>query len=434
MEMGLIYQLLWLFFVYSFIGWLAESTVAIVKNKKYSSRGVLNGPLCIIYGITAIMITVGFQDLASSWVFLFIGTTSISTVIEWITGRLLEKTKHRRWWDYSKKKWNLDGYICLQYSLLWGVLGVIGLKYINPLLLKLYTLFPHSILSIVLWVLVGLTVVDIIGFYTIVVGVSKKLRQVEEIQSKMGAITVKFGNYIANHINRRLERAYPNLKETHEGKEESITFAEGCGFYKLVMLFFIGAFLGDITETIFCRVTTGIWMSRSSVVWGSFSIVWGLAIMLVTALLYNYRNRSDSFLFLMGMVLGGVYEYLCSVFTEVVFGKVFWDYSGFLFNLGGRINLLYCFFWGIAAVVWFKKLYPFLSSRIEKIPVKLGTIITWVLLIFMVCNISVSTLALGRYAEREKKITAEKNWEIWMDEYYDDEVMERIYPNAKTVD
>ena len=87
------------------------------------------------------------------------------------------------------------------------------------------------------------------------------------------------------------------------------------------------------------------------------SIVWGLAIAAVTVLLYRYRQRSDRFLFLMGTVLGGAYEYLCSVFTEIMFGTVFWDYSKIPFNLGGRINLLYCFFWGIAAVVWFKELY-----------------------------------------------------------------------------
>ena len=84
-------------------------------------------------------------------------------------------------------------------------------------------------------------------------------------------------------------------------------------------------------------------MSRSSLVWGPFSIVWGLAIALVTQVLYKYKDRSAFWLFGMGTLLGGAYEYLCSVFTELVFGKVFWDYSWMPFNLGGRINLLYCF-------------------------------------------------------------------------------------------
>ena len=174
-------------------------------------------------------------------------------------------------------------------------------------------------------------------------------------------------------------------------------------------------------------------MSRSSVVWGPFSIVWGLAIAAATAMLYKYRNKSDSFLFWTGTLLGGAYEYLCSVFTEIVFGKVFWDYSKLPFNLGGRINLLYCFFWGIAAVVWLKLIYPRASALIEKIPMVIGKIVTWVLIVFMLCNMAVSGLALIRYDEREKNVAAEAKWQVWMDEHYNDAKMERIYPNAKTV-
>ena len=75
-----------------------------------------------------------------------------------------------------------------------------------------------------------------------------------------------------------------------------------------------GAFLGDIVETIFCRLTAGIWMSRSSFVWGPFSIVWGVALAAATMLLYRYRKYSDRFLFFMGTFLGGAYEYTCSAF------------------------------------------------------------------------------------------------------------------------
>ena len=145
---------------------------------------------------------------------------------------------------------------------------------------------------------------------------------------------------------RRIRKAYPDARQKAAKRPEQDredVFAYGCSFYKIVWLFVIGAFLGDLVETVFCRLTAGVWMSRSSVVWGPFSIVWGLAIAMVTAMLYKYKDRSDGFLFWTGTFLGGAYEYLCSVFTELVFGKVFWDYSWMPFNLGGRINLLYCF-------------------------------------------------------------------------------------------
>lgn len=171
-------------------------------------------------------------------------------------------------------------------------------------------------------------------------------------------------------------------------------------------------------------------MSRSSVVWGPFSIVWGFAIAAATALLYRYRNASDSYLFITGTFLGGAYEYFCSVFTEIMFGKVFWDYSSIPFNLGGRINLLYCFFWGIAAVVWMKILYPRIAAVIEKFPLRTGKICTWIFLIFMCCNIAVSCMALVRSDQRSRGVEATQSWQVTMDERFDDARLKQIYPNA----
>ena len=193
-------------------------------------------------------------------------------------------------------------------------------------------------------------------------------------------------------------------------------------------------------------------MSRSSVVYGPFSIVWGLGCACITALLYRYRDSGDRHLFIAGTLLGGAYEYICSVFTEMVFGTIFWDYSGFAFNLGGRINLLYCFFWGIAAVVWFKMLYPKLSEWIEKIPMKIGKIVSNVLILFMIFNMGISALALARYTERntseavteaneayttvvnDSTPNATGSFKFWLDKHFPDERMERIYPNAKIVE
>ena len=196
-------------------------------------------------------------------------------------------------------------------------------------------------------------------------------------------------------------------------------------------MFVIGAFLGDITETLFCRATAGVWMSRSSVVWGPFSIVWGLAIALATLLLYNYRARSDGFLFLFGTVLGGVYEYACSVFTELCFGQVFWDYSAIPFNLGGRINLLYCFFWGIAAVVWIRYGYPLVAKLMANLKKHILPWMTVVLTVFMAVNMGLSALALARYDARTSGIAPANQLDVFLDEHFDNARMERVYPNAK---
>lgn len=434
MSLEICCRLLWLFLIYSFFGWISETTVAIVRNKKFINRGALNGPWCSVYGVAAVLTTIGFKELRDTWLFLFLGCAALYTLIEWFTAKLLERINSHKWWDYSDKKWNLDGYICLSYSVLWGVLGVLAMKYMNPLLIRFYRWLPSSLMRIVLLVLLVIYLADLLGSVLIAVGIPHWNKQIDQINSGLDTVSLRLRNWLTQRMQHRMEKAYPQMPKKPVVRTKPTVFAEGCTFYKLVLLFFIGAFVGDIVETIFCRITEGHWMSRSSVIWGPFSIVWGLGMMVATALLYNYRDRSDGFLFGVGTLFGGVYEYLCSVFTEIVFGKVFWDYTGIPFNLGGRINLLFCFFWGIAAVLWLKVAYPFLARLIEKLPMRFGKIFTWGLIVFMIVNMAASSLALNRYDTRGQGKEAEFAWETWMDEYYGDRVMKKIYPKAKTSD
>jgi len=313
---------------------------------------------------------------------------------------------------------------------LWGALGFIAVTFTNSLLIDAYKLIPFMVVRIILIVVVVALAADMIFSLLILYYNGRGIEKVKSANNNFTKLSRKLEKWLISRVNNRKNKAYPKTVKVEKEAKDKTVFAYGCGFYKVVVLFFVGAFVGDIIETIFCRITMGEWMSRSSVVWGPFSIVWGLAIAAATLMLYKYKDRSDGFLFLIGTGLGGAYEYLCSVFTEIVFGKVFWDYSDIPFNLGGRINLLYCFFWGIAAVVWFKLIYTRLSKVIEKIPVKFGKITTWILVVFMIANVLMSCFALTRYDQREKGIDAKQSWQVWLDKHYDDEKMMRIYPNA----
>ena len=115
------YELLWLFLIYSFLGWVLETVIATVRQRKVVNRGLINGPFCIIYGIGAVLITIWLQELSGLWLFLF--SAVYASVVEWIAGHLIQKIYHERWWDYSDIKWNLDGYICLPFSIIWGALA-----------------------------------------------------------------------------------------------------------------------------------------------------------------------------------------------------------------------------------------------------------------------------------------------------------------------
>lgn len=423
-----IYQLLWLFLIYSFVGWILETIFTITKQRKIINRGLINGPFCTVYGFTGVLITVALKDLSGVWLFLF--SAIYASVIEWVAGKIIEKICHERWWNYENNKLNLGGYISLQTSVLWGALGFIAVTFTNSLLIDAYKLIPFMVVRIILIVVVVALAADMIFSLLILYYNGRGIEKVKSANNNFTKLSRKLEKWLISRVNNRKNKAYPKTVKVEKEAKDKTVFAYGCGFYKLVVLFFVGAFVGDIIETIFCRITMGEWMSRSSVVWGPFSIVWGLAIAAATLMLYKYKDRSDGFLFLIGTGLGGAYEYLCSVFTEIVFGKVFWDYSDIPFNLGGRINLLYCFFWGIAAVVWFKLIYTRLSKVIEKIPVKFGKITTWILVVFMIANVLMSCFALTRYDQREKGIDAKQSWQVWLDKHYDDEKMMRIYPNA----
>ena len=421
------YQLLWLYMIYSFIGWCGEVVVAAVKRHRFVNRGAVSGPFCPIYGLGAVVVAVFFPELKGNPLFLFLGGMVVNTFVEYVTGRIMEMSLHKKWWDYSDQKFNLGGYVCLKTSVLWGICTVLMIYVLNPVFTGLVALIPKLWGEIILWVLFGLLIVDFIGTVIAVWGLKKKNGRIDQIREGLGRTSKLLENTMTRRLQARMIKAYPNL----EKEEKEDVFASGCGFYKLACLFFIGAFLGDITETVFCRFSMGRWMSRSSVVFGPFSIVWGLGCAMLTWILYRYREQSDRRLFLCGTILGGAYEYICSVFTEIVFGTVFWDYSKIPFNLGGRINLLYCFFWGFAAIIWMKGIYPFLSRWIEKIPVRIGKPLCMIMVFFMSVNIALSGLALDRYYKRHDGLPAKNAVGELMDDWFPDPYMEKVYPNIK---
>ena len=429
----MLYQLFWLFLAFSFLGWCLEVAATAVRLGQYRDRGVLHGPLCLVYGITGCLITIALRELSGGWFFLFLFSALYATVVEWIAGHLLEHYSHTRWWDYSDRKWNLDGYICLSASVVWGALGLVTVKWLVPLLMRLYQLVPAGLAHVLLWIFAILLVIDLLGTALTLGGLRYKLPRVDEVNNRLANLTLRMGLWIFDRTERRMRTKAPQLDLIRPKRTKSTVFAAGCSFYKIFLLFVIGAFLGDITETIFCRITAGYWMSRSSLVWGPFSIVWGLAIALVTQVLYKYKDRSAFWLFGMGTLLGGAYEYLCSVFTEIVFGAVFWDYSALPFNLGGRINLLYCFFWGIAAVIWMRYGYPLVLKLMKKVRSHIRPWMTAALAVFMAVNMLTSALALARYDARTSGDAPNGQLEVFLDEHFDNARMEHICPNAKKV-
>ena len=426
------YTLSVLYLVYSFLGWVGETVVATVRGKRFANRGMASGPFCFVYGATAVLLAVGFADMRTQPVVLFVACMLAATIMEWLTAKLLERLHHRKWWDYSAKKFNLNGYVCLQYSLLWGALGTASVLWGNGLLLRLCAHLPPLLLHAAVWAAMAVAVLDQIGSAVLVGRYAAQHPVLEQLNQKLGEGSDTLRRRIAVYVEKRIQHAYPAAARPEQtavrkGEQNFLSVAD------LLWLFVIGAFLGDVVETIFCRVTAGVWMSRSSLVWGPFSVVWGLALVLATVLLRQNQEKSDRYLFAFGTIMGGVYEYVCSAVTELLFGTVFWDYSKFKFNLGGRINLLYCFFWGIAAVVWMRYGYPLVLKGMERVRSHIRPWMTVVLAVFMAVNMLTSALALARYDARTSGAAPANAVEVLLDAHFDDARMERIYPNAKKV-
>ena len=247
------YETVMLFFAYSFFAWIAETAVATVKEKDFKNRGFASGPFCFLYGFTGVLLTVFLQDLKEDTFFLFLGSVIVATAVEWYAGKLLARMKCKKWWDYSAKKWNFDGYICLQYSLLWGILGFLALRYGNALLVGLYRLLPGVVGQVAVCGLMAVGWIDLAGSLMSVYHMEEKLPLLFGWNRKLQVWTYRFASGISGHIEERFVRSYPvMLGEKEEEQDE-----EPCSAVQLFWLFVIGAFLGDLVETVFCRLTAG---------------------------------------------------------------------------------------------------------------------------------------------------------------------------------
>lgn len=231
-----------------------------------------------------------------------------------------------------------------------------------------------------------------------------------------------------------LQRLFPRTRAS-EGAQEQ-TFAQGLNYYKLFWIFFIGCFVGVVLESFWTLVMDGRYESRTGLVYGPFNLVYGVGAVVMTAGLTLVTKKNSGWLwtFTAGAVLGETFEYLCSLFQEKTFGTVSWEYSDMALNLNGRINLVYALYWGGLAVLWMKKVYPWLSRQIEKIPRRPGVPLTWALTVFMLFNTVMSAGAVWRMNERRMGEPASSKMELFFDRNFPDDKMERIYPTMQFVE
>lgn len=221
------------------------------------------------------------------------------------------------------------------------------------------------------------------------------------------------------------------LKKTNDIKQTDKSFADGLNIYKLFWIFVIFSVGGVFIETIWGICTTGTIESKQGLIYGPFSQIYGLGAMLMIIILNPIKKKSITKIFLYSAIIGACFEYICSYVQENAFGSTSWEYSKMLFNINGRINLLYTIFWGVLGVVLINYLFPKINKLIESIPNKPGKIITWILVIFLSFDVFITIVAVRRESERIKNIPANNKFEQFLDEKYPDSYMEKIFPKME---
>lgn len=211
-------------------------------------------------------------------------------------------------------------------------------------------------------------------------------------------------------------------------------FARGIGLYKLVWVFTAGSVLGFVVETIFCVIIHGHVESRQGMVFGPFSQIYGIGAVVMTMLLVPLRHKGPLFVYLMSGVLGGTIEFCSSFLQETLFASRSWDYSGDAFSIAGRTSPLFIAFWCILGFLFVWWVYPWFSRAIEGIPARVGTILTWGLIVLFLADAALSATAVNRWIERNREIPAQTRYAELLDRALPDTTMRLIYPRMRFVD
>ncbi len=183
------YQIAAYFLIYSCLGWCVEVAYAAVTTGKLVNRGFLNGPVCPIYGFGMLALLFLLRPVLDNNLLLFAGGMLIPSLIELAGGWVLYRLYHTRWWDYTDRPFNLGGYICLEFSLYWGLGAVFVMKLVHPTVAALVDFVPVT----PGWVLIGalylVYAADLVATTIAAAGLAAELEALEKIADGIHAVS-----------------------------------------------------------------------------------------------------------------------------------------------------------------------------------------------------------------------------------------------------
>ena len=217
--MSIYYSILY-FFVYGFLGWCTEVIFAAFKQHRFVNRGFLNGPICPIYGVGVTLVIACLEAFQSNLLLLYISSVILVTVLEGVTGWAMDKLFHNKWWDYSKLPFNIGGYVCLLFSLIWGVACVFIVYFVHPRIHQVLSLIPHTA-GIALIAILGIALLsDIIVTTSAIVKFNQYLERLKHITDELHAISNQIGSELYQNVMHVLDMQESSRQKLDDVKLE----------------------------------------------------------------------------------------------------------------------------------------------------------------------------------------------------------------------
>ena len=211
-----------IFFIYSVLGWLMESIYVSILQKKIVNRGFLIGPDCPIYGYGSLIIILYLEQYKSNILTVFILGVAICSILEYITSYLMEKIFKARWWDYSDRKFNLNGRVCGENAILFGLGGILIIYIIHPFIKDLLNNINNLFLTILTIIFLIIYISDTITSFNIVNKLKKNLSNIDIRKDSTQELKNLVSEIINNNINsrkvklnifqKRIINAFPNFE------------------------------------------------------------------------------------------------------------------------------------------------------------------------------------------------------------------------------
>ena len=197
--MNALYMSAWIVLIYGFLGWCSEVVFAAVNSGKFVNRGFLNGPICPIYGFGVLIISLCLTPFVDNFFLLFLFSMVLTSALEFLTGWVLEKLFNTKWWDYTDVPFNIKGYICLKFSIIWGLACVFIMKIVHPVITGMVEKFPLTLGIILLVLLLCIFAADFGITLAAVLKFPKHMKAADELEEKLNAISEGLGKNLTEY-------------------------------------------------------------------------------------------------------------------------------------------------------------------------------------------------------------------------------------------